>query len=70
MEAEQLKAALNLHNADFEALIDKERAFLKGLKDEPEEKILECAYIHALKTKQKAEYVTIFSIFRAAHVVN
>jgi len=50
-----LKTALDLQDADFEQWLIEERRFLQDLKEEPEEKILECAYVKALQTKRKAE---------------
>jgi hypothetical protein len=54
-EVEKMKTASDLQDADFEQWLVEERMFLQNLKDEPEEKVLECAYIHALETKHQAE---------------
>ena len=54
-EIDKLKMASNLQDADFENWLAEERQFLQDLKEEPQTKVLECAYIHALETKQKAE---------------
>jgi len=54
-EIDKLKTALNLQDADFEQWLIEERRFLQDLKEEPEEKILECAYVKALQMKRSAE---------------
>ena len=52
---DKLKTASNLQDADFEYWLTEERRLLQDLKDEPESKILECAYVRVLETKHKAE---------------
>jgi len=54
-EIDKLKMASNLQDADFENWLAEERQFLQDLKEEPETKVLECAYVHALEMKRKAE---------------
>ena len=54
-EIDKLKMASNLQDADFENWLTEERQFLQDLKEEPETKVLECAYVHALEMKRKAE---------------
>jgi len=51
----KLKTAADLGNADFEQWLKEECQFLQELRDEPEVKILECAYVHVLEMRQKAE---------------
>ena len=54
-EVDKLKTALDLQDTDFEQWLIKERRFLQDLKEEPEEKVLECAYMKALQTKCNAK---------------
>jgi len=54
-EIDKLKSALDLDDADFEQWLKEEHQFLQELRDEPEVKILKCAYVRALETRQKAE---------------
>jgi len=54
-EVDKLKTVLDLQDADFEQWLIEECRFLQDLKEEPEEKILECAYVKALQTKHNAE---------------
>jgi gluconate kinase len=54
-EVEKMKTASDLEDADFDRWLAEERTFLQNLKDEPEVKVLECAYIQALETKHRVE---------------
>ena len=54
-EIDKLKTTSNLQDADLEGWLIEECRFLQDLKDEPESKILECAYVRALEKKRKAE---------------
>jgi len=54
-EIDKLKTASHLQDADFEKWLAEECWFLLDLKEEPETKILECAYVQALEMKWKAE---------------
>ena len=54
-EIDKLKMALDLQDTDFEQWLIEEHCFLEDLKEEPEEKILKCAYVKALQTRCNAE---------------
>lgn len=41
----------------MEGWIRAEDKFLRNLKDEPDERVLECMYVQALIAAKKAEYV-------------
>lgn len=50
---------LSLEEGCFEIWLEEEKQFFADLKVEPEEKILEVAYIEALMESAAAEYVVI-----------
>ncbi|KAI0671594.1 hypothetical protein C8Q78DRAFT_1019556 [Trametes maxima] len=54
-DVKQLQAELDITDADIEGWAAEERAFLEGLKEEPEERILEAAYVQALIDREKAD---------------
>ncbi|KAI0640945.1 hypothetical protein C8Q79DRAFT_1014781 [Trametes meyenii] len=54
-DVKQLQADLNITDMDIEGWAAEERAFLEGLKDEPEERVLEAAYVQALIDRAKAD---------------
>ena len=54
-EIDKLKATSNIQDANFNEWLNEERRFLHELKDEPETKVLECAYVRALETKRRVE---------------
>lgn len=54
-DIEELKTRLNITDEVIEGWIGSERQFLKDLKHEPEERILEMAYVEALIARDKAE---------------
>ena len=43
----------------MEGWIRAEDKFLRNLKDEPDERVLECMYVQALIAAKKAEYVRL-----------
>lgn len=54
---EHMKAELHVSDADIQQWLEDERKFLKDLKDEPEERLLEVAYVEALIGREDAECV-------------
>lgn len=54
-EVERLKTTLQITDEDIEQWLCEEREFLKSLKNEPEERVLEVAYVEALQAREKAE---------------
>ncbi|KAL6308620.1 hypothetical protein BKA93DRAFT_815267 [Sparassis latifolia] len=54
-EVQQLKEELHITDADIEGWIDAERTFLDNLKDKPNERVLECAYVQALINRERAD---------------
>jgi hypothetical protein len=54
-EVEAFKLRLRVTDQDIEHWIDAERTFLKELKEEPNERVLACAYVEALMQWQQAE---------------
>lgn len=50
-----MKIALQIEDADIEQWLVEEQKFLMSLKDEPEERVLEVAYVEALIARDKAE---------------
>ena len=52
-----MKNALQVTDEDIEGWITEERRFLTSLKNEPEGRVLEVAYVEALIARDKAEYV-------------
>lgn len=55
VDVAHLQQSLHLDDAAIEAWLSDERNFLKNLKDEPEERVLECAYVQALIDREHAE---------------
>ncbi|KAH9849711.1 hypothetical protein C2E23DRAFT_736739 [Lenzites betulinus] len=55
IDVKHLQAELNITDADIEGWVVEEREFLSGLKDEPEERVLEVAYVQALLDRAKAD---------------
>ncbi|KAI0641354.1 hypothetical protein C8Q79DRAFT_919742, partial [Trametes meyenii] len=54
-DVKQLQSELGITGADIEGWATEERAFLEGLKDKPEERVLEVAYVQALIERAKAD---------------
>lgn len=50
-----MKATLQITDDDIEQWLIEEREFLKNLKDEPQDRVLEIAYVEALQAQNKAE---------------
>ena len=50
-----MKAQLQVTDEDIEGWLHEERHFLKSLKNEPEERVLEVAYVEALIARDSAE---------------
>lgn len=59
LEIDRLKAQLNVTDETIEGWIGEERQFLQELKQPPEERTLEIAYVQALRQREKAEYVIV-----------
>ncbi|OCH88551.1 hypothetical protein OBBRIDRAFT_734191 [Obba rivulosa] len=55
VDVSHLKNSLKIDDTAFEAWLSDERHFLKNLKDEPEERVLECAYVQALIDRERAD---------------
>ncbi len=54
-EVERMKATLQITNDDIEQWLVEEQKFLMNLKNEPEERVLEVAYVEALIARDNAE---------------
>lgn len=54
-----MKDALQITDEGIEKWLSEERDFLMSLKNEPEERVLEVAYVEALIARDKAEYVIL-----------
>lgn len=54
-QIEAFKHELQITDNDIEGWIVVERCFLEDLKEEPQERVLACAYVEALTFRQKAE---------------
>lgn len=54
---EKMKARLNITDDNIDGWLKEEEEFFKNLKDEPDERVLESAYVRALYDRQAAEYV-------------
>jgi hypothetical protein len=54
-EVEAFKLRLDITDSDIEGWVHAERKFLEELKDEPQERVLACAYVEALIQRRKAE---------------
>ncbi|KAI0771436.1 hypothetical protein BC629DRAFT_1531885 [Irpex lacteus] len=54
-EVERMKIVLDVTDADIEGWLGEERNFLKNLKSEPEERVLEVSYVEALIARDKAD---------------
>ncbi len=52
-----MKAMLCVEDGDLRKWIDEEQKFLLNLKAEPKERVVECAYVEVLITREKAECV-------------
>ena len=57
-DVRKLQDELNVSNADMEGWLEAERNFLRNLKEEPDDHVVECMYVQALINMQKAEYVS------------
>ncbi len=55
-EVNRMKTLLGLEDDDIKKWAHEEHKFLLDLKDEPEERVLESAYVEALIMREKAEY--------------
>ncbi|EMD33917.1 hypothetical protein CERSUDRAFT_97846 [Gelatoporia subvermispora B] len=55
VEVAHLKSTLGIDDSTIESWLQDERDFLKNLKDEPEDRVLECAYVQALIDRERAE---------------
>ena len=56
-DVERMKNALQVTDEDIEGWVTEERRFLTSLKNEPEGRVLEVAYVEALIARDKAECV-------------
>ncbi|KAI0083017.1 hypothetical protein BDY19DRAFT_981236 [Irpex rosettiformis] len=56
-EVERMKAVLEATDEDIEGWLRDEHQFLSSLKNEPEERVLEVAYVEALIARDKADEV-------------
>lgn len=54
-EVRAFKERLSISDRDIDGWLEDEKKFLEDLKEEPEERVLACAYVEALQTRQKAE---------------
>ncbi len=50
-----MKTALQIEDADIEQWLVEEQKFLMSLKNEPEERVLQIAYVEALIARDNAE---------------
>lgn len=50
-----MKARLKVTDADIDGWLVEEEVFFKNLKDEPDESVMESAYVRALYNRQEAE---------------
>lgn len=57
-DVRKLQDELNVSNADMEGWLEAERNFLRNLKEEPDDRVVECMYVQALTNMQRAEYVS------------
>ncbi|KAJ2970863.1 hypothetical protein NUW54_g12636 [Trametes sanguinea] len=55
VDVEQLKTELGIDDDAFKTWLAEEKAFLSGLREPPEEQVLETAYVQALITRKQAE---------------
>lgn len=62
LEVDSFKLRKLLSDADIENWIVEERKFLLQLKKEPDERVLQCAYVDALEQLLKAESVLSFIV--------
>ncbi|KAI0083349.1 hypothetical protein BDY19DRAFT_987928 [Irpex rosettiformis] len=62
-EVQRMKDALQITDQDIESWLHEEHKFLTSLKNEPEERILEVAYVEALIARDQAEYAFIVQCF-------
>lgn len=50
-----MKARLQITDTDIDNWLVEEETFFRSLKEEPDERILESAYVRALYSRQEAE---------------
>lgn len=54
-EVRAFKERLNIDDQVLDGWLDDKKRFLEDLKEEPDERVLACAYVEALQTRHKAE---------------